>query len=175
MTIREVVEKAISIGCLNPSLSALLLRALEDSYLKDPDEILALQKLMEAVRDGSVVTIERKRCFNIMEDLVWEALEAQYATLKLKGGPLPDIGDVAAYALNHLKPLYAVSEVGADYQRNKARLDHAEIVAKRVREALEFSLGRPVWHPERKTIAPNVTSPNVLNVLEKTIKNPLKK
>ena len=175
MTIREVVEKAITLGCLNPTFSDALLRALEDSYLRDADEILALQELQEAVRTGHVVTIERKRCFNIMEDMVWEALEAEYATLKLKGGPRPDIGDVAAYALNHLKPLYAVSEVGADYQRQRAKVDHSDIVSKRVREALEFSLGRPVWHPDRKTLAPQIDNNSMIKVLDKALKSPAKK
>ena len=172
MTIREVVDKALETGCLNPILSESLIRALEDSHLVEAEDLAALEELMSAVRDGRVVTIERKRCFNIMEEMVWEVLESEYATLKIRGGSLPDVGDVAAHALNHLKPLYAVSEIGADYQRHKARADHGETVRKRVRESLEFSLGRPIWHPDRTPIAPQVNKTSVIKTLNAAIKKP---
>lgn len=144
MTIREVIEKAISQGCLNPALANALLLALEDSYPQDESDVTALAKLEEAIKDGRVVTLERKRCFNIMEEMVWDVLEGEYATMRLRGVTLPEIGDVAAYALNHIKPLYAGAKTNIDVVRNNARTEHGQLVRKRVREALEASLGRPV-------------------------------
>jgi hypothetical protein len=170
MTISEVVENIIVEGSLTPSLAQILLRTLDTTPPQTNEDIEALDKLQTMVRSGKVVTVERKRCFNIMEEMVWEVIERQYATLKMEGSILPDAGDVAAYALNHLRPLYAVSETGADFQREKAKQEHSEIVGKRVRESIEHSLGRPVWHPERKPLAPNVDKENIVSYLQLLLK-----
>lgn len=152
MTIKEVVDKALEKGCLTPQLEAALLQAIEYSFTIDELDVLSLERLQKSVLSGEIVTLERKRCFNVMEEIVWEVLEQEYSVLATGGAPVPDAGDVAAYALNHLKPLYATSEEGAKYQREKVRAEQMDLVKKRVREALEHSLGRPIWHPDRKQL-----------------------
>lgn len=170
MTIRDVVDQALREGCLTPSLETALLRALDYDDLSNEDEILALARLQEAVQRGEVVTSERKRCFNMMEDFVWEVIEQEYATIRVKGAALPDAGDVAAYALNHLRPFYATTQEGAEFQRQKARTECWDLVKKRVREAVEHSMGRPVYHPERKPIAPPADKTSLIGKLDNLIK-----
>jgi len=144
MTIKEVIDKAIAQGCLNPALATALLLALEDSYPQGDEDVAALARLEEAVKDGRIVTLERKRCFNVMEEMVWDVLEREYATLRLRGIKLPEIGDVAAHALNHIKPLYAGSKANLDRLRENAKAEYAQLVRKRIREAMDATVGHTV-------------------------------
>lgn len=170
MTIREVVARAMREGCLSPALETALLRALDFSFQHSEADMAALSALQSAVRKGEIVTRERRRCFNMMEEFVWDVIEQEYATLRMRGAELPDAGDVAAYALNHLRPFYATTEEGAQFQREKAREEYWDLVKKRVREALEHNMGRPVYYPERKPIAPPADKENLLGLLDTFLK-----
>ncbi|MEO0459132.1 MAG: late competence development ComFB family protein, partial [Cyanobacteria bacterium P01_A01_bin.114] len=59
---------------------------------------------------------------------------------------------VAAYALNRLPPLYATTEEGANYQREKARIELADMITGQVQDAIANNLNRPDFFPERQTI-----------------------
>jgi hypothetical protein len=51
-----------------------------------------------------------------------------------------------------LPPLYATTEEGAAYQRERALADLHSLIAQQVKEAIERSLDRPEFFPERSTL-----------------------
>ena len=61
-------------------------------------------------------------------------------------------GDIAAYALNRLPPLYATTEEGANFQRSKAKEELDELISKQVEEAIGRYLDRPEFYPERQVL-----------------------
>jgi hypothetical protein len=75
-----------------------------------------------------------------------------------------DVGDIAAYALNRLPPLYATTEEGANYQRQRAREELQNLIQTQVTEAIARYLDRPKFFPERQAISSKNTS-NVANQL----------
>jgi hypothetical protein len=66
-----------------------------------------------------------------------------------------DLGDIAAYALNRLPPLYATTEEGATYQRQRAKEELQGLIAQQVGEAIARNLDRPEFFPERQAIGKN--------------------
>ncbi|NET48004.1 MAG: late competence development ComFB family protein, partial [Merismopedia sp. SIO2A8] len=63
-----------------------------------------------------------------------------------------DLGDIAAYALNRLPPLYATTEEGADYQRSRAKEELQDLIAEKVDEAIARNMKQPDFFPERQSI-----------------------
>jgi hypothetical protein len=109
----------------------------------------ALTRLRSAIVDGAVQVVATQRFRNVMEELVWEELEVRGLDRESLG---EGAHDVIAYALNRLPPLYATSEVGAEFQRNRARGEMRAMLADRVSEAVEQARQQPSWHPEREPV-----------------------
>ena len=63
-----------------------------------------------------------------------------------------DVGDIAAYALNRLPPLYATTEEGAKYQRQRAKEELQDLITQQVSAALARNLDRPDFGSERQAI-----------------------
>jgi hypothetical protein len=63
-----------------------------------------------------------------------------------------DVGDIAAYALNRLPPLYATTEEGASYQRQRAKEELQNLIHEQVECAVSRYLDRPEFFPERQAI-----------------------
>ncbi|MFB2918326.1 MULTISPECIES: late competence development ComFB family protein [Aerosakkonema] len=85
----------------------------------------------------------RKQFINLMEELVLKEAIAQIEEFEATSDCLLDIGDIAAYALNRLPPLYATTDEGADYQRQRAEEELQETIAQRVSEAIVRHLEQP--------------------------------
>jgi competence protein ComFB len=84
---------------------------------------------------------------NIAEDLVIDQLEIQLKTNHPDVEITEDLVlDVAAYALNMVKPMYRVNLLGRMYAPAFSEMYHNEIVA-----AVEKAIGKIVAHPERDT------------------------
>jgi competence protein ComFB len=82
---------------------------------------------------------------NIAEDLVIDQLEIQLKTNHPDVEITEDLVlDVAAYALNMVKPMYRVNLLGRMYAPAFSEMYHNEIVA-----AVEKAIGKIVAHPER--------------------------
>jgi hypothetical protein len=62
------------------------------------------------------------------------------------------VGDIAAYALNRLPPLYATTEEGANYQRQRAKEELQNLIQQQVSDAIARYLDRPEFFPERQAI-----------------------
>jgi Late competence development protein ComFB len=62
------------------------------------------------------------------------------------------VGDIAAYALNRLPALYATSEEGAKYQRERAKAEMQDTIRQQVKEGIERNIDRPDFFPERQAI-----------------------
>ena len=65
------------------------------------------------------------------------------------------MGDITAYALNRLPPLYATTEEGAKYQREKAKKELDPLISQQVSEAISKYLDTPNFFPERQALNKN--------------------
>lgn len=153
MDIETIVEQALKDGYLTPTMEAEVGRICETAAELNVEEYMALDKLMGALLTGEVVAMPRKQFINVMEELVISETIARVAEIEATSDNTLDVGDIAAYALNRLPPLYATTEEGANYQREKAKQELQELITQQVGEAISRYLDRPKFFPERQAIS----------------------
>ena len=143
MSIEKIVEQALQDGYLTPAMEAEVGRICDTASELSIEEYMALDRLMGALLTGEVVAVPRKQFINVMEELVLTEAIARVAEIEASSERTLDLGDIAAYALNRLPPLYATTEEGATYQRSKAKEELHVIIADCVYEAIAKNLDRP--------------------------------
>jgi hypothetical protein len=152
MSIEKIVEQALQDGYLTPAMEAEVGRICDTASELSIEEYMALDRLMGALLTGEVVAVPRKQFINVMEELVLTEAIARVAEIEATSDRTLDLGDIAAYALNRLPPLYATTEEGANYQRQRAKEELLELIAKQVGEAIARNLDRPEFFPERQVL-----------------------
>jgi hypothetical protein len=152
MSIEKIVEQALHDGYLTPAMEAEVGRICDTASELSIEEYMALDRLMGALLTGEVVAVPRKQFINVMEELVLTEAIARVAEIEATSDCTLDLGDIAAYALNRLPPLYATTEEGADYQRTRAQEELQTLIAQQVSEAIARNLDRPDFFPERQAI-----------------------
>jgi hypothetical protein len=152
MSIQKIVEQALQDGYLTPAMESEVGRICDTAAELSIEEYMALDKLMGALLTGDVVAVQRKQFINVMEELVLTEVIARVAEIKITSGHTLDVGDIAAYALNRLPPLYATTQEGANYQRQRAKEELAALLAQQIDEAIARSLDRPEFFPERQVL-----------------------
>lgn len=155
MSIEKIVEQALQDGYLTPAMEAEVGRICDNASELSIEEYMALDRLMGALLTGEVVAVPRKQFINVMEELVLTEAIARVAEIEATSESSLDVGDIAAYALNRLPPLYATTEEGAAYQRQTAKAELEEFISQQVREAISRYLDRPNFFPERQAISKN--------------------
>lgn len=162
MSIEKIVEQALQDGYLTPAMEAEVGRICDTASDLSIEEYMALDRLMGALLTGEVVAVPRKQFINVMEELVLTETIARVSEIEAISDCTLDLGDIAAYALNRLPPLYATTEEGADYQRAKAEDELRSLIVQKVEEAISRNLDRPDFFPERQAIGKN-SGDEVLN------------
>lgn len=152
MGITAIVEQALQDGYLTPSMEAEVGRICDTAAELSVEEYMALDKLMGSLLTGEVVAVPRKQFINVMEELVLSEAITRVAQIEQASETSLDVGDIAAYALNRLPPLYATTEEGANYQRQRAREQLQALIQEQVTEAIARYLDRPEFFPERQAI-----------------------
>lgn len=155
MTIEEIVQQALQEGYLTPLMETEMGRICNSASELSMEEYMALDRLMGALLTGEVVAVPRKRFINVMEELVLAEALARIAEIEKYSNRLLDVGDIAAYALNRLPPLYATTEEGARYQRQRADKELQELITQQVGAAIARSLDRPNFGYERQALVKN--------------------
>jgi Late competence development protein ComFB len=165
MSIEKIVEQALQDGYLTPAMEAEVGRICDTASELSIEEYMALDRLMGALLTGEVVAVPRKQFINVMEELVLTESIARVAEIEAntEHDRTLDLGDIAAYALNRLPPLYATTEEGATYQRSKAKEELHAIIADCVHEAIAKNLDRPEFFPGRVAIASTGTKKELLS------------
>lgn len=143
MSIQQIVHQALADGFLTPTMEAEVGRICEGVSELSLEEYMALDQLMGALLTGEVVAMPHKQFINVMEELVVTEVIAQVAELQLSLQRDLDVSDIAAYALNRLPPLYATSEEGATYQRDRAQNEFKTLIHDQVKEGINRFLDRP--------------------------------
>ncbi len=143
MSIQEIVAKALQDGYLTPAMEAEVARICESAADLAQEEYDALDSLMGALLVGKVVAMPHKKFINVMEEMVVTEVVSQMAKYKKTEEEQTDVADITAYALNRLPPLYATSEEGADYQRQRAKEELEFLIQQQVKEGLGRYLDRP--------------------------------
>ncbi len=164
-SIEKIVEQALHDGYLTPTMEAEVGRICDSAFELSVEEYMALDRLMGSLLTGEVVAVPRKQFINVMEELVLSEAVAKVAEIEASSNLVLDLGDIAAYALNRLPPLYATTEEGAIYQRERAIADLHTLIAQQVKEAIERNQDRPQFHKERKVIKQKAEDINVLSQL----------
>lgn len=148
MSIQKIVEQALKNGYLTPTMEAEVGRICDSAAELPLEDYMALDQLMGALLTGEVVAMPRKQFINVMEELAIAEVSACIAQIETNDCSL-DVGDIAAYALNRLPPLYATTEEGANYQRQRAKEELQGLIVQQVEEAINRYLDRPEFFPER--------------------------
>lgn len=155
MSIEKIVEQALQDGYLTPAMEAEVGRICDTASELSIEEYMALDRLMSALLTGEVVAVPRKQFINVMEELVLTEAIARVAEIEATSDCTLDLGDIAAYALNRLPPLYATTEEGAEYQRSRAKEELQTLIAQQVNEAIARNLDHPDFFPERQALGKN--------------------
>ncbi|MEY2984635.1 MAG: hypothetical protein RLZZ568_1252 [Cyanobacteriota bacterium] len=143
MSIQEIVTQILQQGYLTPAIEAEVGRIYENATELTTEEYNALGRLMAALRNGEVVAMSHKQFINVMEEMVATEAVVQVSQCRHTSDEQLDIADIAAYALNRLPPLYATSEEGANYQRQRAHDELASLIRQQVTEGINRYLDRP--------------------------------
>ncbi|MDJ0649123.1 MAG: late competence development ComFB family protein [Xenococcaceae cyanobacterium MO_188.B19] len=152
MGIQKIVEQALQDGYLTPTMEAEVGRICDTAAELSVEEYMSLDKLMGALLTGEVVAVPRKQFINVMEELVLSEAITRVAEIEQTSNTSLDVGDIAAYALNRLPPLYATTEEGANYQRQRAKEELQSLIKEQLGEAISRYLDRPEFYPERQAI-----------------------
>ncbi|VXD14103.1 conserved hypothetical protein [Planktothrix serta PCC 8927] len=142
MSIEKIVEQALGDGYLTPSMEAEVGRICNTASELSIEEYMALDRLMGALLTGEVVVLPRKQFINVMEELVLSEAIARVAEIEENSEQSLDVGDIAAYALNRLPPLYATTEEGAQFQRSRAKEELQILISNQIKAAIERNLNR---------------------------------
>ncbi len=153
MSIEKIVEQALQDGYLTPVMETEVGRICDTASELSIEEYMALDRLMGALLTGEVVAVPRKQFINVMEELVLTEAIAQIAEIEATSDRVLDVGDIAAYALNRLPPLYATTEEGAQYQRQRAKEQLQELITQQVSTAITRNLDRPNFGSERQALS----------------------
>jgi hypothetical protein len=153
MTIQEIVDQAMTNGYLTPTMEAEVGRICDKASELSIEEYQALDRLMGALLTGQVTAVPRKQFINVMEEMVLTEAITRVSAIEASSNIALDLGDIAAYALNRLPPLYATTEEGADYQRKRARAELIDLIAEQVNDAIARSLDQPEFFPERRALS----------------------
>lgn len=170
MGINSIVDQALQDGYLTPSMEAEVGRICDTAAELSIEEYMALDKLMGSLLTGEVVAVPRKQFINVMEELVLSEAISRVAEIEQTSDSSLDVGDIAAYALNRLPPLYATTEEGANYQRQRARAELQDLIQEQVTEAIARYLDRPEFFPERQAIG-NKNESNMASQLSNLLKD----
>lgn len=155
MSIEKIVEQALQDRYLTPVMEAEVGRICDTASELSVEEYMALDRLMGALLTGEVVAVPRKQFINVMEELVLTEVISQIADIEAKKDRVLDVGDIAAFALNRLPPLYATTEEGAKYQRERAKDKFQNLIAKQVSEAIDHNMNRPNFGMDRRALRPD--------------------
>lgn len=171
MSIEKIVEQALQDGYLTPAMEAEVGRICDTASELSIEEYMALDRLMGALLTGEVVAVPRKQFINVMEELVLTEAIARVAEIEASSDSTLDLGDIAAYALNRLPPLYATTEEGASFQRNNAKAELSALIADQVKEAIARNLNQPDFYPERHSIRKPTGGENVLGQVSEVLQD----
>jgi hypothetical protein len=151
-SIEKIVEQALQDGYLTPTMEAEVGRICDTASELSIEEYMSLDRLMGALLTGEVVAVPRKQFINVMEELVLSEAISRVAEIEATSEQALDVGDIAAYALNRLPPLYATTEEGASYQRMRAKEELQGLITEQVESAITRYLDRPEFFPERHVL-----------------------
>jgi len=152
MSIEEIVQQALDQGYLTPTMEAEVGHICDSAAELSAEEYSALDQLMGALLTGEVATVPRKQFINVMEELVLTEAITEVAKIEAASNRALDLGDIAAYALNRLPPLYATTEEGASYQRQRAHLELRSLITQQVQAAISHHLDWPEFFPDRQSL-----------------------
>jgi len=162
MTIQNIVNQALKDGYLTPVMEAEISRICETATELSSEEYTALDELMSALLNGNIVASNRKQFINVMEELVLNKALTVIAELEITSDQSFDVGDITAYALNRLPPLYATTEEGANYQKQRAQEELHGLIDQQVREAITHHIKSDKVLADRQALGTN-TGNEVVN------------
>ncbi|MBE9118659.1 late competence development ComFB family protein [Lusitaniella coriacea LEGE 07157] len=151
-SIEKIVEQALQDGYLTPTMEAEVGRICDTASELSIEEYMALDRLMGSLLTGEVVAVPRKQFINVMEELVLSEAITRVAEIEATSDKVLDVGDIAAYALNRLPPLYATTEEGASYQRKRAKQELQTLIDQEIGAAIDRNITNTEYREGREPI-----------------------
>ncbi|MEB3338159.1 MAG: late competence development ComFB family protein [Leptolyngbyaceae bacterium] len=142
MSIDEIVKKALQDGYLTPAMEVELGQMCDRVSELSMDDYVALESLMELLLAGRGTEVRCKEFVNVIEELILRESISQLASIRGTSNAIPDLGDVIAYALNRVPPLYATTKEGASYQRTRGKGEFGTLITQQVLEAISHIMSR---------------------------------
>ncbi|MDJ0713968.1 MAG: late competence development ComFB family protein [Prochloraceae cyanobacterium] len=145
MSLEKIAARALKDGFLTPGMQSSVEKICTSDSASELslEEYTALDRIMRGILDGEVISLSSKKFINVMEELVLGEAIVKVAEMEQITDKNLDVGDIAAYALNRLPPLYATTSQGATYQRQLARKELQQLISHQVRSAIYTYLQRP--------------------------------
>lgn len=166
MSWQLIVREVLRTGWLKLSQELPLLKAVRQKKTFSPEELGLILELQKALQAGEILIGERKKCVNVVEALVRDAITDELLARGLDEVELPDVGDVAAYALNRLPSAYATTQEGYEEQRARILETASEELRAKVREAIERVIQVPNSRPEGATPLGKLTGAETAEMLD---------
>lgn len=151
--LEAIVERAIQEGYLTPSMEAEVGRICDSNKELAVEEYMALDRLMGSLLTGEVISVPRKQFINVMEELVLDHVIKRVSGIEMEIGGSLNLSDIAAYALNRLPPLYATTQEGAQYQRERAAKELFGLIQTQVEEAIVLNQQYPDLPSDRVALS----------------------
>lgn len=153
MNIQTIVNQVFQQGYLTPAMEAEISQLCEQATNLSVEEYQALDELMSGLLKGKIVASHRKQFINVMEELVFSTALTLVTEIEMASDKSIDVGDITAYALNRLPPLYATTEEGAKYQKQRAQNELRDLINQRVREAIAHHVSTNKSLADRQALA----------------------
>lgn len=169
MSVRLIVREVIRTGWLKISQEMALLKALRGGEKFSANELRLLIEFQKALQAGAVLIAERKKCVNAAEELVRDAIIEELLDRGLDETALPDLGDMAAYALNRVPPAYATTQEGYAEQRARFLDTSGDRLRRAVQEAVDRVLKTPNSRPEGATPLGRMTGAEAAELLRPVV------
>lgn len=151
-SLNEIVQEALHSGYITPAMEADISQKSGSHAQLSSIEYDALERLMDGLLQGKVLTRPCKKFINVSEELVLKATVDCIEVLQRSEQEKLDIGNIAAYALNRVPPLYATTKEGAAFQKEKAKESLQALIVQQVQQAIRKSCSTKEYFPERQTI-----------------------
>lgn len=151
-SLQSIVERAQQTGTLSPAMEAEIDRIRSQTPHLSPEETAAFDRLSTAIEAKQISKVPYKKFVNVLEDVVLVEVSRQLTGDRTISVPRMDMGDITAHTLNRLPALYATTNEGANYQREKVRQEWREVISQRVSESLRQLQEQPDPHPSRTVL-----------------------
>ncbi len=154
--LRSLIEQILKTGMMSLEDQLKIHKICDSEATLCLEDYVALELLRKSLSAGKIQPPQQKHIHNAMEQLVRDEILIQLRALPMEERSLPDLGDIQAYVLNRLPPLYATSEEGLHHQRQQALDCLNRLIKKQVSMAIDVIVQQQESLTERTPLSEEI-------------------